>query len=334
MRRALLAVIVWLTLTSWGEAQVIGSVNLTSGGDPGIVFVHVEDIDARILDSVFTDVKGRFRIEGIPINNRRMYLVIEEDGFKPIREELNLNQRRGALTIVYLEPEVDQNAGADGEGRVVDVQQLLANIPEEAREEYAKALEESQDGNHDEAIEHLEKAVELAPDYYDAWIDLGIEYVELGRFRDGEAAYGEALQSNPNGDLAMLNLGVLYYKEGEIQSAQNEDSEAGQSFEKARSSLEESIRLSPSSVPARFYLGTTLYKLGSYEEAEENLRAVQEIDASHAQTRLTLLNVYARQARYEAALEQADAFLEENPSSPQRPAIERVKSQIEAALGR
>ena len=47
-----------------------------------------------------------------------------------------------------------------------------------------------------------------------------------------------------------------------------------------------------------------------------------------------LLNVYARQTRYEAALEQAVAFLEENPDSPQHPAIERVKSQLETALGR
>ena len=47
-----------------------------------------------------------------------------------------------------------------------------------------------------------------------------------------------------------------------------------------------------------------------------------------------LINVYARQNRLDAALEQAVAFIDENPDARERTAIEQVREQIETALGR
>jgi len=44
--------------------------------------------------------------------------------------------------------------------------------------------------------------------------------------------------------------------------------------------------------------------------------------------------VYTRQNRYLAALEQTAIFLENHPDAPERESIERVRLQLEAALGR
>ena len=321
------------TLTGWGEAQVVGKVNLPSGANPGAVYVKVENLNTTILNSVYTDVQGRFYMDGIPRSDPNLFLIVEQEGYKPIRQQLDIVQRQGVLINIFLEPEAGPDARI-GDGLLpVDLGQLLANIPEEAREEYEKALEESEDGDHSDAIRRLEKALELAPDFYDARIKLGLEYVELGQYRNAEQAYEQARRTSPNGALAPLNLGVLYYQEGEGQRAAEEIPEAAQSYEKARDSLEESVELSPLSATAQFYLGAALYRLQSYGEAEERLQRALEIEAGHGQARLMLLNVYARQTRYEAALEQAVAFLEENPDSPQYPAIQRVRSQLETALG-
>ena len=127
---------------------------------------------------------------------------------------------------------------------------------------------------------------------------------------------------------------MLHYKEGELQSTGGNLEEAAISFQQAINFLEQAIRLNPVSGDAQFYLGATFYKLELYDEAEQSLQRALDIVDGHAQARLALMNLYARQSRYEAALEQADAFLEENAESVQRAAIERAKSQIEAARGR
>ncbi len=339
MRNALAAFIVSFALLGWGSAcgwsqagEVVGRVNLISGGDPGVVVVQLEDLRGSPLATVFTDEKGLFRIQGLGRLGDNLFLVIEHEGFRPVREEIDLGLRQSANMMIFLEPETDPGAG-DRLG-VVDVRELLANIPDEAVEAYERALEASLDGDHAEAIEHLENALELAPDYYEAWIKLGGEHLEIDQFREAEAAFEQAFRLSPNGAVAPLNMGVLYYKEGDLQAIGGNLEEAAISFQRAIGFLQEAIRLNPVSSDAFFYLGATLYKSGLFDDAEQLLQRTLDIANGHAQARLTLINLYARQSRYEEALEQADAFLEENADSPQRAAIERVKSQIEAALGR
>ncbi len=339
MRNALAAFIVSFALLGWGSAcgwsqggEVVGRVNLVSGGDPGVVVVQLEDLRGSPLATVFTDEKGLFRFQGLGRLGDNLFLVIEHEGFKPVREEIDLGLRQSANMLVFLERETDSTAGERAE--VVDVRDLLAGVPDEAVEAYGVALEASLDGDHEEAIEHLQRALELAPDYYDPRIKLGGEHLELDRFREAEAAFQQAFELSPNRALAPLNLGVLHYKEGDLQATGGNLEEAAGSFQQAIGFLLEAIRLNPLSGDALFYLGATFYKSGLYDEAEQSLQRALEIVGDHAQARLTLMNLYARQARYEEALDQAGAFLEENPDSPQRAAIERAKSQIEAALGR
>ena len=339
MRNAFTAFIVSLALLGWGSAcgwsqggEVVGRVNLISGGDPGVVVVQLEDLRGSPLASIFTDEKGLFRFTGLGRLSDNLFLVIDHEGFRPVREEIDLGLRQSANMMIFLEPETDSSAG-DGDG-VVDVRELLANIPNEAVEAYESALEASLDGDHEEAIELLEGALDVVPDYYEARVKLGGEHLELDRFREAEEAFRQAFELSPNRALAPLNLGVLHYKEGDLQATGGNLEAAVGSFQQAIGFLLEAIRLNPISGDALFYLGATFYKSGLFDEAEQRLRRALDIVDGHPQARLTLINLYARQARYEEALDQADAFLEENPDSPQRPAIERAKSQIEAALGR
>lgn len=335
----MLGLIISLGLLGWGSApawsqggEVVGRVSLVSGGDPGVVVVQIEDLRGSPLASVFTDEKGLFRFQGLGRLSDNLFLVIEHEGFKAVREEIDLGLRGNANMLVFLEPETDPSVA--GRAGVVDVRELQADIPYQAVEAYEDALKAARDGDHEEAIEYLEDALELAPDYYEARIKLGAEHLELHRFREAEAAFEQAFELSPNRELAPLNLGALHYTEGDLQAREGDLEAAVLSFEQAIGFLQEAIRLNPLSADAHFYLGATFYKSGIYDAAEERLQRALEIVDDHAQARLGLMNLYARQNRYEEALEQADAFLEENPDSPQRSAIERAKAQIVAALGR
>jgi Flp pilus assembly protein TadD len=340
VRNVIILITVWIALTGTAAAQLMGRV-IMSGVEQSDVLVSLQTHNGQIVHQAFTSIRGDFRVEGVSLFSLRsdnpMYLVINEDGYKPYRKHIEQLDLRGggALITIYLEPEdavVTTATDADG-AFTVDVQQLQAQIPDAAVREFQNALEESEFGDHNRAAEHLERAVELAPDYYDAWINLGGQYDRIGRYEEAKSAYLEASRVNPAGTLAPLNLGALYYQEGE-RERDNDNLEDQETFLLAREWLDKAIQLDPASAAARFYLGATLYRMDLYDQAEEMLQGAITMEEERPGIRSMLINVFSRQNRYEAALEQAIAFLDENPESPDRGAIERVRSQLEGVLGR
>lgn len=336
MPKALGLIGLWaVLLAGTASAQLQGRV-IMSGAERADILVTLETLNGQIIHQVYTSSRGDFRLEGVGLSSANpMYLVVNEKGYKPYRYYIRESDVRGGAPTftVYLEPEDPEGpttANADG---TVDVRQLQAEIPDAARREFAEAREESEDQDWERSAEHLERAVELAPDYYDAWIDLGVQYDHLGRYDDAEAAYIRASEVNPAGALALINLGVLFYQQGERKRA-DEDVSAGESYTRAADRLRHAVDLDPTSANSRFYLGAALYRLNSFSESEDMLRSAIALDPGYADAQLTLINVFARQRRYDAALEQAVAFLEDHPDAPEREAIERVKSQLEDALGR
>ena len=195
MRNAFAAFIVSFALLGWGSAcgwsqggEVVGRVNLVSGGDPGVVVVQLEDLRGSPLASIFTDEKGLFRFTGLGRLSDNLFLVIDHEGFRPVREEIDLGLRQSANMMIFLEPETDSSAG-DGDD-VVDVRELLANIPDEAVEAY-EVCARSISGRRSRRGDRASGTVPwmLVPDYYEARVKLGGEHLELDRFREAEAAF-------------------------------------------------------------------------------------------------------------------------------------------------
>jgi tetratricopeptide (TPR) repeat protein len=331
-------VLMWTAGTGFAAAQGFGG-RVVAGIETSDVLVRLERQGGQILAQALTDGRGVFRFQevsaGDQTNERYLYLRVDHEGYKPYLERLDATLIRGGgngVLTIYLEPESTRTNPEDG--TAVDVGQLRVEIPEEAAREYERALEDIEDGDHDDAAERLERVVELAPAYYDAWIDLGGAFDVLDRRDDARTAYEQALEVNPNGALALVNLGILQYREAEGHAAEENAVEAMGSFTEAQTFLEQAVALDPISINARFYLGATFYRLTRYDEAESQLTTAVDLGNGFGQARLMLINVYSRTGRYADALTQADAFIDENPDAPERLAIERVKSQIEAALDR
>lgn len=326
-------------MTSVANAQVRGYV-VMSGAERPDVLVSLVDHNGRIIHQAFTGARGQFRLEGVTVltidgTNPSVYIVIDEEGYKPYRQLILQSDLRsgGRAFVIYLEEEEPEPAVPPEAEGIVDVRQLQADVPDAAYDAYDRALEAAADGDHDVAIERLEFAVELAPEYYDAWVDLGGQYDRVNRPDDALAAYIEATEVNPGGALAHLNLGAVLYQQGD-RARVDGDLNGLRAFSIARQWLEKAIQLDPTSSAAGFYLGATLYRLESYDESEEWLQRAISMDGGHAPAaRSMLINVYARQNRYVAAHEQAVLFLEEYPDAPEYEAIERVKGQLESALG-
>ena len=119
-----------------------------------------------------------------------------------------------------------------------------AAIDPEVRKPFSKAVAALRANDPQTAIDILTPLSQSHPDYAGIWVNMGIAYYQLkqpdsarsafnkaieldasqaaahnylgfmaraaGQFQQAEAAYGQALQANPDYALAHLNIGVLY----------------------------------------------------------------------------------------------------------------------------
>jgi Tfp pilus assembly protein PilF len=324
------------TLPTEDEVVIRGRIITgVHSADTPILEVRIEMDGGQPVGFAYADSVGEFtfRRTGISLD-QTLYVVVNLDGFKPYRERIfgsfGRNSFDGFLTI-FLERELTTTTTKGG-ATVVDLRQLKTRVPGKAVDEYEKALKESSKGNRGKAIEGLQRAIKLAPDFYEAQHSLGIQYLAMQKYDDAETALLKARDLSPKAADPLINLGTLYYQRGEAQVDGGHSEEAAATFEKAIDVLDESIKRDPLSAAAHGYLGAALYKIAEYEEAESSLNRALELDADQSNARLMLINVYTKSARYKEALEQTNIFLTKNPKSPQRPAMEAIKQQIEKAL--
>lgn len=110
---------------------------------------------------------------------------------------------------------------------------------------------------YDQAIAAYQQALEINPDYVDAWVGLGIVQRLSGDYEAARTAYQEALRLNPNIAEAHSSLGTLYVLEGKPEEAIVE--------------FEEAIRLNPKLDAAYANLALAYAMEGRFDDADEAL---------------------------------------------------------------
>ena len=212
------------------------------------------------------------------------------DGFAPTRIILRSLRRRSP------EPTPDS--------LVIDVSQFVENFPDEATKHYRKGVESSRQGRPEEAIEHLKKAVALAPRFFDAHVNLALLYHENDSLEEAEQEYLAALSLTRHHPRPLINLGSLYLKQG-----RNRD---------AIGILREATRITPPPPPAFYNLGLALFRSNRLEEAETALLQARNLDPELPSVHLMLANVYLRTGEHERLLKQLDGYLREGPDGDGR----------------
>jgi len=316
--------------------SIRGRVITASNSAPPILEIRFESEGGQPIGFAYADSGGEFNFQKPGISSdQTMYVVVNLEGYKPYRERIFGSFGRSSFegfVNIFLEREA--SASSNNGATIVDLKQLRAKIPGKAVDEYEKAMKEASKGNRSKAVDGLQRAIKLAPDFYEAQHTLGLQYLALEKYDDAETALLRARDLSPKAAEPLINLGTLYYVRAENQSDAGRSEDAATMFQKAADLLEESVRRNPLSSAAQSKFGAALYKLGSYERAETVLTRALELDDNEPNARLMLINVYTRGARYNEALQQANLFIAKNPKAPQRASLEAIKQQIEKVLAK
>ena len=139
--------------------------------------------------------------------------------------DLMLESYRTALSIEPAFPDAQLNLGltlAD-EGRVEEALAALRTAVEQAPEDHLPRHELASllmdESEYRAAIGQLKEVIRIAPDLFDAWLDLGIAYAQQGFYQEAERAYAGAARLRPDDLLLNYNLAGLQALSGKPDQA-------------------------------------------------------------------------------------------------------------------
>ncbi|MGC9196867.1 MAG: tetratricopeptide repeat protein [Syntrophobacteraceae bacterium] len=186
--------------------------------------------------------------------------------------------------------------------------------PNDASIQYDLGLAYNQRDLLAQAIEHMQTAIKLKPDYPEAWNTLGSLFATNGQFDLARAAFEKAL-TDPfyqTPQEPAYNLGQLYQERGDNQ--------------RALSYYRKAVKLDPQSAAAWFQIGNILEHSGNIEEARKAYKSAVREAPSMAQGYLRLGILYYRAGNIK---ESAGYFSLAERFAPESDVAEKAQSYLD-----
>jgi len=149
---------------------------------------------------------------------------------------------------------------------IQELKAALALQPWYSRADEALAEIYLQKKDFAQARTYLNQVLAIDPNSYTAHYNLGIFAAMESNWSEAEQRMQAALRADPSSVEAHQTLGMVYAQRGDLEAA--------------RRQFEETIRLQPKLAAAHYNLGLVLQKQGKTSEAEQELKAAQELEGA------------------------------------------------------
>jgi tetratricopeptide (TPR) repeat protein len=186
---------------------------------------------------------------------------------------------------------------------------------------------------YEDALKTFDKALELNPNYAEAWANKGIVFGKLNRHEDALKTFDKALELKPDAADVWVNKGIVFgmlnhlevalktfdkalklkpddagawYNKGVALSKLNRHEDALKAFDKA-------LELKPDDAKAWYNKGIVFGKLNRHEDALKAYDKTLELKPDDAKAWYNTGIVFGKLNRYEDALKACDKALELNP---------------------
>ena len=287
--------------------------------------IDVELLDEfeRLLRSTQTTSSGAYFFQGLRAGIYYVQVRTAGTNFREVKERIQVGQANRssptgttgseALQINFtLQFERFSGNSTPLSNEVVFAQ----NVPREAEKYFETALKKLKDDKHDEALEELENALWIFPEYFLALEKIGYEYLAKAKFAEAENAFARALTVNPKSFSAKSGAGIAEYKLGRLREAAK--------------TLEESVLLNQTSANAFLFLGKIYRELKDFEKALASLKKAKDLSKNKladVHWELALLYYYNLGRPSDAAAE-LELYLKAKPDAANKSQVEKLIRQL------
>ena len=297
----LLVCLLFFPTSSSGQRTVSIAGNVYYG-DESHPAAHVI---VRLLDSEGSDISpeatadsGGFEFRGL---RRGTYeLVVDVQGYQPAHVPVDMSFTSDKGMVICLRPISSNRLTAKGSS--VSAHEL--SMPQKARDwmnSGSKKLRVDKDAAG--SLADFQKALVLAPGYYEAHCQIGWAYLALGNRADAEKSFQKSIEVSADkyGE-ADIGLGTMMLDRG--------DSSVGEK------TIRKGIELSPQLWLGPYELGRALlddHRIADAEKSAEQARALAPL--TPVVYRLLSI-IHLQQKDYAALIQDLDAYIKLDPDSP------------------
>src|SRR5207237_3372101 len=176
---ALFVVLISLNASAQQGNSIRGKVRNSSGVNMSQVIVSIETGNGSPFTQTATNNEGDFFFGGL--TDTSYVLVISAPDYNPASQHVDFVNRTGpdnpgeSRTIdITLTPKSNVIS------RVRPGTSFVQNVPQPARATFDLAVKQSKEGKHQEALDSLQEAIRIFPDYFDAHFALAGELIKDG----------------------------------------------------------------------------------------------------------------------------------------------------------
>jgi Flp pilus assembly protein TadD len=155
---------------------------------------------------------------------------------------------------------------ADDQAKIKQAESVIKDIDESGLEDesFNDAYNLIQQGNEEKGIQSIHDFIEKYPAVWNGWFVLGWALRRMGRWEDGAAAFGKAIELGGSGSDTRNELAICLMESGDLEGARRE--------------LETALRDDPENIKIISNMGVLALKSGNNSEAAAFFRTVLELD--------------------------------------------------------
>ena len=270
--------------------EVVGQVRIAETGLPANrVPIRLERFGGGLVDQIDTDSTGRFRFSNLQRGYYRVILNVA--GYRPAQQDADLQVVFRAYLVFEL---ASENSGPLALIDVID-----ARAPAEARAELVRGRDALSKKSYDEAVGHLQRAIVVYPEFYEAHLLLGTALMDARDWKKAEAAFQRAVKVKTGSAAAIIFLGEVYWRQ--------------KRYDEAERTLLDGLKLDDKSWHGYFTLARLYWDLGNIAKAGPAIGRTLQLKPDFAEAHLLAGNILLKINQQERALAAYQEYLRLEP---------------------
>ncbi|MGH9702909.1 MAG: tetratricopeptide repeat protein [Candidatus Acidiferrales bacterium] len=296
------------------QGTVRSSDNRSTVADIRVDLTLTQD-PSQLVMMGHTDGGGNFTFQ--PLNAGYYTVTVADPNYETTSAQVNLTMGSRSGVLVYTKPVTPEASAPVGPS--ISAHEL--SMPQKAREA-AQAGRRKLYGDRDaqESLADFDRALQIAPGYYEVFYERSMANWQLGHFADAEAGLKKALEmSGQKFGQADVALGAILNDQ--------------QKFADAEAYLHHAVDMQSNSWMAQFQLGRALLGLNRLEEAEKSASQAKSLKPDHAAIYSLLANIHSKMHNRQALIADLTEYIKIDPDSPAGMKAKQWREDVQRSLG-